>query len=139
MNKYETKDDHLIIKMVEENDCVLDKELMNEIAILLGRTPKSIKCRFYNYLRVDCFMYHYMMENLTMLNNHTNTLLRNIAAETGIELDDIVGEFYDVNSTKIWSLNVLKENKIYVGEDKKTEEPEKKGFFKRLFDKIFGI
>lgn len=74
-----------------------------------------------------------------MLNNHTNTLLRNIAAETGIELDDIVREFYDVNSTKMWSLNVLKENKIYVGEDKKTEEPEKKGFFKRLFDKIFGI
>lgn len=139
MNKYNTKDDHLIIRMVEENDCVLDKELMNELAILLERTPKSVRCRFYNYLRVDCFIYHYMMENLSMLNNHTNTLLRNIATETGIDLDDIVGEFYDIGSTRIWSLDVLKKNKIYVGEDTKPEELKKKGLLKRLFDKIFSV
>lgn len=139
MKKYDTKEDHLIIKLVEENECVLDKELLNELAILVNRTPKSVKCRFYNHLRLDCMIYHMMVENPQLLNKYTHTLLKKIANELGIELNELMTEFYDVNSTKIWSMNVLTNMKILITPEEVPEIIEEKGFFGRLFDKLLSI
>ena len=132
MKKYDTKEDHLIIKLVEENEGVLDKELLNELAILVNRTPKSVKCRFYNYLRLDCMIYHMMVENPQLLNKYTHTLLKKISVELGIEFNELMTEFYDVNSTKIWSMNVLANMKILIAPEDVPEVIEEKRILRQI-------
>ena len=84
-------------------------------------------------------IYHMMVENPQLLNKYTHTLLKKIANELGIELNELMTEFYDVNSTKIWSMNVLTNMKILITPEEVPEIIEEKGFFGRLFDKLLSI
>ena len=80
-----------------------------------------------------------MVENPQLLNKYTHTLLKNIANELGIELNELMTEFYDVNSTKIWSMNVLTNMKILVTPEEVPDIIEEKGFFGRMIDKLLSI